>query len=51
MMPEAADDLRIIGDFLRAKQQHDSDGRFSSDWYRHYVAMFAEAVDPDRLDA
>jgi FAD/FMN-containing dehydrogenase len=38
-------------DFLRAKQQHDPDGRFQSDWYRHYVAMFADALEPDRVEA
>jgi FAD/FMN-containing dehydrogenase len=38
-------------DFLRAKRQHDPDGRFESDWYRHYVAMFADALDPDRVVA
>ena len=38
-------------DFLRAKQQHDPGGRFQSDWYRHYVAMFADALEPDRVEA
>jgi len=29
--------------FLRAKRGHDPDGRFQSDWYRHYAAMFGMA--------
>jgi FAD/FMN-containing dehydrogenase len=32
-------------DFLRAKRSHDPDGRFESDWYRHYAAMFAGALE------
>ena len=32
-------------DFLRAKRQHDPGGRFESDWYRHYAAMFASALE------
>jgi FAD/FMN-containing dehydrogenase len=32
-------------DFLRAKQRHDPDGVFQSDWYRHYVAMFADELE------
>jgi FAD/FMN-containing dehydrogenase len=32
-------------DFLRAKRRHDPDGRFESDWYRHYAAMFADALE------
>ncbi len=31
-------------DFLRAKRQHDPGGRFESDWYRHYAAMFADTL-------
>ncbi len=31
-------------DFLRAKLAHDPEERFQSDWYRHYRAMFADAV-------
>jgi FAD/FMN-containing dehydrogenase len=31
-------------DFLRAKRQRDPGGRFESDWYRHYAAMFADAL-------
>ena len=33
-----------LPEFLRLKQQHDPDGRFQSDWYRHYREMFADAV-------
>jgi FAD/FMN-containing dehydrogenase len=32
-------------DFLRAKRRHDPEGRFESDWYRHYAAMFADALE------
>ena len=32
-------------DFLRAKREHDPDGRFESDWYRHYAAVFADALE------
>ena len=28
--------------FLRRKETYDPQGRFQSDWYRHYKAMFAE---------
>ena len=31
-------------DFLRAKRRRDPDGRFDSDWHRHYAAMFADAL-------
>ncbi len=31
-------------EFLRRKQAHDPDGRFQSEWYRHYVGMFGEAM-------
>ena len=30
--------------FLRAKRLHDPEERFQSDWYRHYRAMFADAL-------
>ena len=29
-----------FAEFLRRKRQHDPQGRFQSDWYRHYAAMF-----------
>jgi FAD/FMN-containing dehydrogenase len=32
-------------EFLRAKRSHDPDGRFESDWYRHYAAMFADELE------
>jgi len=28
-------------DFLRLKRQHDTAGRFQSDWYRHHAQMFS----------
>ena len=28
-------------EFLRLKRSYDPDGRFQSDWYRHYATMFA----------
>ncbi len=31
-------------EFLRAKLDHDPEGRFQSAWYRHYRAMFADAL-------
>jgi FAD/FMN-containing dehydrogenase len=30
--------------FLREKLRHDPEERFQSDWYRHYRAMFADAL-------
>ena len=33
-----------FAEFLRLKRQHDPDERFQSDWYRHYRAMFADAL-------
>ncbi len=30
-----------FADFLRFKRRFDPEGRFQSDWYRHYQAMFA----------
>ena len=33
-----------FADFLGLKKRYDPDGRFQSDWYRHYAAMFADAV-------
>lgn len=30
--------------FLRHKQTHDPDGRFQSDWWRHYRRMFADRL-------
>jgi FAD/FMN-containing dehydrogenase len=38
-------------EFLRLKRHHDPDGRFESDWYRHYLTMFADALDPERIGA
>jgi FAD/FMN-containing dehydrogenase len=29
-------------EFLRLKRRYDPEGRFQSDWYRHYAAMFAD---------
>ncbi len=29
-----------FAEFLRLKQQHDPEGRFQSEWYRHYQQMF-----------
>jgi FAD/FMN-containing dehydrogenase len=34
-------------DFLRRKREHDPEERFQSDWYRHYVAMFADVLEPE----
>jgi FAD/FMN-containing dehydrogenase len=34
-------------EFLRRKRQHDPEERFQSDWYRHYTAMFADALAPE----
>ena len=31
-------------EFLRAKRRHDPEERFQSEWYRHYRAMFADAL-------
>ncbi|MFN2467228.1 MAG: FAD-dependent oxidoreductase, partial [Gaiellaceae bacterium] len=31
-------------EFLRQKRRHDPEERFQSDWYRHYRAMFADAL-------
>jgi FAD/FMN-containing dehydrogenase len=31
-------------EFLREKQRWDPEGRFQSDWYRHYRQMFADAL-------
>jgi FAD/FMN-containing dehydrogenase len=31
-------------EFLRLKQRHDPDDRFQSNWYRHYVSMFADIL-------
>ena len=33
-----------LPDFLRLKQEYDPAGRFQSDWYRHYAAMFSDVV-------
>lgn len=32
-----------FSEFLRLKERHDPEGRFQSDWYRHYRALFAPA--------
>lgn len=40
-----------FADFLRAKRLHDPDERFASDWYRHYAAMFEDALEPGRVEA
>ena len=34
-------------EFLRRKRQHDPEGRFESDWYRHYLAMFVDELEPE----
>ena len=31
-------------EFLRRKRRYDPEGRFQSEWYRHYRAMFADAL-------
>jgi len=31
-------------DFLRLKRKYDPQGRFQSDWYRHYQRMFADRL-------
>ena len=36
-------------EFLRRKRRYDPDGRFESDWYRHYVAMFADVLEQEEL--
>ena len=36
-------------DFLRLKRQHDPDGRFESDWYRHYLELFADVAEPEQV--
>jgi FAD/FMN-containing dehydrogenase len=33
-----------FAEFLRRKSELDPDGRFESDWYRHYRVMFADAL-------
>jgi FAD/FMN-containing dehydrogenase len=33
-----------FAEFLRLKRQFDPDERFQSEWYRHYRAMFADAL-------
>ncbi len=33
-------------EFLRLKRAHDPGEQFQSDWYRHYRARFADAVEP-----
>ncbi len=33
-----------FAEFLKLKKKYDPSGRFQSDWYRHYQAMFGEAV-------
>jgi FAD/FMN-containing dehydrogenase len=36
-------------DFLRLKRQHDPEGRFESDWYRHYLEMFADVLEHEQV--
>jgi len=38
-------------EFLHRKRQHDPQGRFESDWYRHYLAMFSDVLRPEPVDA
>jgi FAD/FMN-containing dehydrogenase len=33
-----------IVEFLRLKRKHDPEETFQSDWYRHYKAMFSDAI-------
>ena len=33
-----------FGEFLRLKRKYDPEERFQSDWYRHYMAMFADTL-------
>lgn len=33
-----------FAEFLRLKRRHDPEERFQSEWYRHYRAMFADAL-------
>ena len=33
-----------MADFLRLKRKYDPDGRFQSEWYRHYARMFADVL-------
>jgi len=33
-----------FAEFLKLKKKYDPSGRFQSDWYRHYQAMFGETV-------
>ena len=33
-----------FAEFLRLKRKYDPEERFQSDWYRHYKAMFADAL-------
>ncbi len=37
------------GDRVILKRQHDPEERFQSDWYRHYRAMFADALEPGEV--
>jgi FAD/FMN-containing dehydrogenase len=36
-------------DFLRLKREHDPQGRFESDWYRHYLEMFADVLEHQQV--
>ena len=36
-------------DFLRLKRERDPDGRFESDWYRHYLELFADVLEPEQV--
>ncbi len=36
-------------DFLRLKRDRDPDGRFESDWYRHYLELFADVLEPEQV--
>jgi FAD/FMN-containing dehydrogenase len=35
-----------FAEFLSLKRLHDPDGRFESNWYRHYATMFADVLAP-----
>jgi FAD/FMN-containing dehydrogenase len=38
-------------DFLRRKRQNDPDGRYESNWYRHYLEMFADVLEQEQVGA
>jgi hypothetical protein len=40
-----------FAEFLRLKREFDPDERFQSEWYRHYRAMFADALGEEATPA